>query len=314
MQPAQVLTDPATERVHISVCLCTLKRTEGLRRLLDSLSRQRNAPPFEVIVVDHDPAASARPIAASFAPCLNLRYVTESKPGLAAVRNRSVSEARGTFLAFADDDEVVSETWLATLHRVQEQTGAAVVVGPQRFSFDPRVPRAIRECRTFFRAPLPEGSTVPWYRASTGNAYVRRAALPDPVAPFQEHYATTGGEDVDCFKSIADAGHPMVAAGPGAEVTEYRDYSRACYAWVMRRSLRNGGNLADLQWRQATRRERLQLGFRALFKGLSDYRQARRVAPINALAFVERSIDAGEQLGRFLSVLGYRYHEYRARR
>ena len=314
MQLAQVLSDRAPEPVRISVCLCTLHRTEGLRRLLESLAGQVDAPPFEVVVVDHDPAASARPVAELFSTRLRVRYFVEAAPGLAAIRNRSVREARGAFLAFADDDEVVAETWLATLHRVQLQTDAAVVVGPQQFEFDPRVPRAIRECRIFQRYPIPEGSDLPWYRAFTGNAYVRHDAMPHPEAPFQAHYGTTGGEDVACFKAMADSGRRMVAAGPGAAVTEYRDYARARYAWVVRRGLRNGGNLADMQWAHASRRERLRLGLRSFGQALKDFRQARRVASINALAFVEKTIDGSEQLGRFLSVLGYRYPEYGSRR
>ena len=286
MQLAQVLSDSSAEPVRISVCLCTLHRTEGLRLLLESLVRQAGAPPFEVVVVDHDPAGSARTVADLFSARLHVRYFVESAPGLAAIRNRSVREARGAFLAFVDDDEVVAETWLSTLYRVQQQSGAAVVVGPQQFEFDPRVPRAIRECRIFHRNPIPEGSDLPWYRAFTGNAYVRRDALPHPETPFQTHYGVTGGEDVACFKAMADAGHRMVAAGPGAVVTEHRDYERARYAWVVRRGLRNGGNLADMQWAHATRRERLRLGCQSLHKAVVNFWQARRMASINALAFV----------------------------
>lgn len=297
-----------------SICICTFRRPDGLRRLLDSLTRLVDAPPFEVVVVDNDPAGSAQAVASAFTPQLLLRYVAEPAPCLATARNRSIREARGATLAFVDDDEEVVASWLATHHRVLAQYGAAATSGPARFIFDDRVPAGIRQCRMFNRHHIPEGQALPWYWAFTGNACIRRAALPHPVTPFQEHFGTTGGEDVDCFKKIEEAGGRLVACGDGALVREYRDYERARYAWVVRRALRNGGNLADLQWSHHPRGKRMQLAFQALGQGLREAVQARRLARVNSLAFVEKSIDAGMSLGRFLCVFGYRYAEYGVRR
>lgn len=296
-----------------SVCICTRRRPDGLRRLLQSLVRQRAAPPFEVVVVDNDPAASAQAMAESMQADLNLRYVCEPAPGLAAARNRSLQEARGDFLAFIDDDEEADETWLATHHRVLQVTRADVTGGPTRYIFDDQVPQAVRLCRLFNRPVTAEGSALPWYRISTGNAYVRRSALPHPTRPFLNHFGATGGEDVDCFKRMADAGARLVAAGEHATVSEYREFARARYAWVVRRALRNGGNLADLQWRNLPRRDRLRLAGRSLRLFLRDARQARRLARSNQLAFVEKTIDAAEHAGRVLCVAGYRYPEYAQR-
>jgi glycosyltransferase involved in cell wall biosynthesis len=313
-ESAQDLSDGHSGTVIASICVCTYRRPEGLRRLLDSFTRQQDAPPFEVVIVDNDPAHSARDIAESFRDRLSIQYVNDPSACLATIRNHSIRVARGAYLAFADDDEEVVGTWLATHHRILNQTGAVAASGPVRYEFDERVPPGIRQCRLFKRPEIPAGKDLPWFWAFTGNAYVRRSALPDQQRPFREHYGSTGGEDVDCFKKMVDAGGRLVMSGPDAMVIEHREYDRARYAWVLRRALRNGGNLSDMQWAHETRWARFILALRSLKQGLSQAWRARRLAKTDSLAFVEMSIDASVNFGRFLSVFGYRYPEYGARR
>ena len=53
---------------HISVCICTYRRPELLRRLLRDLEHQvtENKFTFSVVVADNDAALSARPVAEEF--------------------------------------------------------------------------------------------------------------------------------------------------------------------------------------------------------------------------------------------------------
>lgn len=297
---------------NTTVCICTHRRPMGLRRLLDSLTRQIGAPPFNVVVVDNDPHGSARPVADAYSDRLAIRYIADATRCLATIRNRSVREADGAFLAFADDDEEVPGTWLAAHHRVLQEFGAEASGGATRFAFDDRVPRAIRMCRIFQRTIHPTGDVLPWFLVSTGNVCVRRAALPHPTEPFSAHFGTTGGEDIACFRAIAEAGGRILAAGPEACVSEFREYGRARYAWVLRRAIRNGGNMADMEWKAQPPARRLNLALRALDRAIRDGATAIRVRRRNPLRYVEKSIDACEQLGRVLCVFGYRYPEYKS--
>jgi glycosyltransferase involved in cell wall biosynthesis len=296
-----------------SVCTATFRRPDGLRKLLQSLLAQRGAPDFEVVIIDNDNAGSARATAGEFSGPLNLSYAVEPERGLAAARNHAVQIARGEFLAFVDDDETVCETWLGTLHRVLTATKASAAFGPVEVEFESGVEEAIRRCRFFAYPHPPEGEPIPWYYTHTGNAYVRASALPDGVSPFRSLFGLTGGEDIDLFKRISDAGGNFVAAGPGACTREFRERTRANFWWAMRRSVRNGGNLADLQWSDLPRRERRKLArsafAKALRKGIDAMKEKRR----DKLRFVELCIDAAEEAGRALSVLGYRYAEYGSR-
>jgi len=313
-EPAHAtLVSPPDTPVTASVCLCTRHRPHGLRGLVHALSAQQAAPPFEVIVVDNDCRGSARAVLESFAPSLSLRYEIEPERSLAAARNRSVRLARGAFLAFVDDDEVVPSTWLSSLHETILGTGASAVFGPVEVEFGEHVPDEIRRCRLLAYPHFPEGSLIPWFYTRTSNAYLRREALPDPRAPFPRAFGRTGGEDIAMFKRIADAGGVFAAAGTAACVKEFREPARANLRWALRRSLRNGGNLADLQWAELPRHQRLRLALQSLRKASRHAWDAARNRSRNRLDRLERWIDAAECAGRGLSVLGYRCEEYGSR-
>ena len=97
----------------VTVCVATYKRPDGLRKLLDSLQQQVDAPPFEIVVVDNDREESARRVVEAAKGDPAIRYLVEPRRGLAQVRNRSVAESQATFLAFIDDDEWATPRWLA---------------------------------------------------------------------------------------------------------------------------------------------------------------------------------------------------------
>src|SRR5471032_84020 len=100
-------------KIEVSVCVSTRARPAGLEILLGSLAAQRDAPPFEVVVIDNDLAGSARPVADRFADCLTIVYDVEPVPGVSTARNRSVARSRAPLLAFIDDDERAEPGWLA---------------------------------------------------------------------------------------------------------------------------------------------------------------------------------------------------------
>jgi GT2 family glycosyltransferase len=95
-----------TERVHprVSVVVCTLGRSDSLRRTLASVAAQASAP-FEVLVIDGDVQRSAEPVtmelaATSSAP---IRYVAH-EPGLTKQRNAGLACTNGDIVLFLDDD------------------------------------------------------------------------------------------------------------------------------------------------------------------------------------------------------------------
>src|SRR3954469_16278179 len=71
----------------VVVAVLTYRRTDRLAGLLPQLVQQAAAVGAAVLVVDNDPEASARPVAAG-SP---VRYVHEPRPGIAAARNRALA-------------------------------------------------------------------------------------------------------------------------------------------------------------------------------------------------------------------------------
>ena len=97
----------------ISVCICTFKRPERLRRLLMELSRQETSPRFSysIVVADNDREQSARDIVARFTSEASVAttYCVEDEQNVALARNKALEHARGDYVAFIDDDEFPAE-------------------------------------------------------------------------------------------------------------------------------------------------------------------------------------------------------------
>lgn len=99
-----------------SVVICTRDHPQQLRRCLDAVLSQ-HYPAFEIVVIDNAPhtTATLELVRNHFADVPNLRYFLERRPGLSVARNRGIMEARGSIVAFTDDDTIPSPQWLTSL-------------------------------------------------------------------------------------------------------------------------------------------------------------------------------------------------------
>lgn len=96
----------------VSVVIPVLDGAATLPDCLDALAAQRDAPPFEVVVVDNGSGDDTVAIASahSLAPTV----LHEGRRGSYAARNAGLARARATALAFTDADCVPDAGWLAT--------------------------------------------------------------------------------------------------------------------------------------------------------------------------------------------------------
>jgi GT2 family glycosyltransferase len=103
-----------------TVVIATRERPELLEACLDSVLAL-DYPHFEILVVDNMPLTrrTADLVRTQFADD-GVRYVREDEPGLASAHNRGLQEARGSVLAFTDDDVLVDRLWLLELARAFE--------------------------------------------------------------------------------------------------------------------------------------------------------------------------------------------------
>ena len=226
---------------EVSIIVPTFCRPDGLRDTLESCLGQRTdlGLPFEIVVVDNAPDASARPIVAGLqAGKVPIRYVHEPRPGISHARNAGFAQARGRLLALIDDDEQASPDLLAHLTRAQRHYGADVVFGPVYPKFEPRPERYVGFLEQFYTYTLTRPTGSPVGERSTNNALVRQACL-RTAAPFDVDLGLTGGEDTLFFRQLRADGARFVWCAE-AFVTERIPPERTSWSYVWRRSFQRG--------------------------------------------------------------------------
>lgn len=232
-----------TAPCEVCIGICTFRRPELLRRLLEGLARLDRAGGQIIlsgVVVDNDAAGSARDQVQEFAARtgLPLAYAVEPERNFALVRNRAVSLARGDFLAFIDDDEVPVPEWLVNLVATRRAHACAGVLGPVRPYFDRPPPRWILQGRLCERPAHPTGMVMAWQNCRTGNVLLDLALFRAHGLNFDPAYGT-GGEDVDFFRRATAAGHRFVWCEE-APAYELVPDERCRKSYFLRRALLQG--------------------------------------------------------------------------
>ncbi len=116
--------------VLLSVIVPTRNHARLVADLLDSLAAQVTVPfRWEAIVIDNgstDQTAELAKGKISLLP-IEIRYIYEPKPGLHNGRHRGAREARGRYLAYLDDDVLLTPAWVHGLEKLTSGQAEAVV-------------------------------------------------------------------------------------------------------------------------------------------------------------------------------------------
>ena len=119
--------------IKLSVIIATYNRAPHLRRALESLAGQTLAPErFEIVVVDNNSSDDTPEVCGRFAadyPWLNFMMVAEARQGVSHARNAGITNSRGEYLAFIDDDEEVNTGFAESYYRFFESHPEATVAG-----------------------------------------------------------------------------------------------------------------------------------------------------------------------------------------
>jgi glycosyltransferase involved in cell wall biosynthesis len=119
---------------EFSVVIPTYNRLDVLPEVIRALDAQREAPSFELIVVDDGSSDGTGDWLkrSSFGP--PTRLVAQPNRGPAAARNRGIDLASGRLIAFLGDDTVPDPDWLATHARAhRDRGGRCGIVGYTRW-------------------------------------------------------------------------------------------------------------------------------------------------------------------------------------
>jgi succinoglycan biosynthesis protein ExoM len=193
-----------TDAKKAAICICTRQRPVMLLRCLNSLAAQKipeDVAPV-LIVVDNDPASTARRVVDSVSLGFPIRYKCEPEAGIARARNTAVCLAQhedADWIAFIDDDEVADPNWLEALV-APEYRDVPILMGWQIVQ--------LPEDRPFWA--LDHQNEHPAEGQSLKVAFTHNVRMsidvPNSGLRFNEHLSFGGGEDAEYFSAAHNRG------------------------------------------------------------------------------------------------------------
>jgi GT2 family glycosyltransferase len=207
----------AAVTAEVSVIILNYNGRNWLGPCLGSIAGQRSAPPFETLLVDNASTDDSLAFAAEHFP--SVRVVRNDRNlGFAAGNNRGARAARGTWLAFLNNDTVAAPDWLASLHQsaTDPSLGGRYALITSRIeslarpgTIDSAGDAYVRAGGAFKRG---HGATADEYSLSgevfgaCGAAFMIRRDIFDALGGFDERFFMVY-EDVDLSYRARLAGH-----------------------------------------------------------------------------------------------------------
>lgn len=196
----------AAERIEVSVIICVRNGAATIRRQLEALDAQRDAPSFEVIVVDNGSTDGTPAIVRAWIDAEGHQHVRARlvdagrRPGIPRARNVGAGAATGRILAFCDADDVVDHDWVAAFSaavRVDGLAGGRILAVDANGTPKPGV----------FGAGLIATSYLP--HVGNCNCAISRNLF-HAVGGYDESLPRYGFEDVDLSWRVQEAGFPLI--------------------------------------------------------------------------------------------------------
>lgn len=247
--PQSAAASPETGQM-IAVGICTYRRPH-LATTLASLAGQvmPRGTCLLVIVADNDETPSASGIVQAFtvAHSLPVLHVHCPSANISLARNAALETAlqRGIrHLAFLDDDEVASISWLSALWRQHQDSGADVTLGPVLGVYGVEAPVWMARSGLHDTRPDRDAEGRPTMGYS-GNVLLDLEAPALRGLRFDLARGRTGGEDYAYFHTARQRGATFAYA-PEALAEEEVPAARARLGWLLLRRYRMGQTHASL--------------------------------------------------------------------
>ena len=148
--------------IRFSIVICTHNREALLSVALKSACNQSVDPAsYEVVVIDNNSSDGTREIVHQFREQFrNVEYYFESQIGLSHARNCGWQNAKGSYIAYIDDDCKLPPDWLSVANRIVEKLSPGAFGGPAFL---------------FFNGPGPD-----WFKESYNSRTMERGFLAKP--------------------------------------------------------------------------------------------------------------------------------------
>lgn len=200
------------EAPSFSIVVPTHGRPDRLAGCLRALSAlDYPADRYEVVVVDDGSGQAAAERIAAVCAEAGARLERQGHSGPAAARNSGARVARGTYVAFLDDDCEPTREWLSLLaSRLEEAPAAAVggrIVNSRPSDLGSVASQLLAD---YLRGQGADGSGQPHFLAS--NNFAVAADLFRSLGGFDESFPVAGSEDRDFCDRWVAAGHRLLFA------------------------------------------------------------------------------------------------------
>lgn len=191
---------------YLSVVIPTWNRLATLLRVIEALDAQRDAPPFEIVVVDDgstdETAATLARLAAERGGRAPLRFESQQNSGPGRARNRGVELASGRYVVFIGDDTVPEAAFLAEHARVHRDGGDDPMIACLGYTgWPPEEPVTafmdyINDYGLQFGYRLiRDGEVVPFNFFYTSNISIERELI--AAHPFDTSFPAAAWEDIE---------------------------------------------------------------------------------------------------------------------
>lgn len=212
--------------LRFSIVVPTHDRVARLRRTVEALDRLDYDPArFEVLVVDDGSTdGTAAFLAGRVRP--GFQVIRRVRGGVAAARNSAIHAARGTFVAFTDDDCEVPPDWLTRLDARLEAEGLDVLGGTVENALPSVISQLYQDMarelyeRQNMDAPHPEF-------LSANNLACRRELL--LTSGLFDARFFLGGEDRELVRRLTRGG-ARVRYAPDLVIRHYHEFTLATFA------------------------------------------------------------------------------------
>ena len=230
---------------HITVCICSFRRPELLKRLLFKLNDQVTEDLFtySIVVSDNDVLRSGGVVVSNMNSHFKVpvRYCVEPRRSVALARNKAVEHAEGAFVAVIDDDEFPEPTWLLTLYTTLCKHRVDGVLGAVKIHFDEVPPAWLCGSGIYSHKVKPTGTIVQWKESRTCNALLKRGMVVCDPVPFRPECGD--GAEQDFFRRKIVAGYRFIWSAD-AVVSETITPARWKRRYILRRAIMQGATAA----------------------------------------------------------------------
>ncbi len=205
----------------ISFIICTYNRDKYIYRCLRQLAANPNQDDWETVLVDNNStdntASECRRFVSDYAPS-HYHYIVETQQGLSFARNRGITEAKGEWLVFLDDDSMVGPDYVPNLLILLRENPAAGAFGGKITPFfEGQTPPWMSRWATGFVSGIDMGSNVrifPKGKFPIGaNMGISRRTIEQAgvfnTALGRNKENLSGGEEKDIFLRIQALGIPI---------------------------------------------------------------------------------------------------------